>query len=90
MNEVVNAMADSGDTPRSKTKSTMKFAAKDRVEHSVFGSGTITSISTTRTTVDFDESGPKTFVTSMVRLAQSDTPAPPPRTRRKKKVASRS
>ena len=81
-------MAASGNSPRLKTKDTMKFSPKDRVEHSVFGVGTMTDITTQRTTVDFDESGSRTFVTSMVKLAPSDTPPPAPRTRRKKKTTT--
>ena len=54
----------------------MSFSPKDRVDHSVFGLGTIVDINEHYTTIAFDESGTRKFVTSMVKLAASDTPAP--------------
>lgn len=70
---------------RSTAKDVLTFSAKDRVDHSVFGLGTIVEINDRRTTVAFDESGLRKFVTSMIRLAPSDTPAPARRGRAKKK-----
>jgi len=68
------------------------FSAKARVDHSVFGLGTIVTIDRHRTTIAFDQTGTRTFVTSLVELEPSDTPAPArrsrPRAKSKKKVAS--
>lgn len=69
-------------------KNTETFSAKDRIDHSHFGLGTIVTITEHYTTIAFDESGTRKFVTSMVELAPSDTPAPARRVRKKKKVAS--
>lgn len=59
----------------------LTFSPKDRVDHSAFGLGTIIEIDDRRTTIAFDESGIRKFVTSMIRLAPSDTPAPARRSR---------
>jgi hypothetical protein len=40
------------------------------------------------TTIAFDESGTRKFVTRMVKLEPSDTPAPARRVRKKKKVGT--
>lgn len=61
------------------------FALKDRVDHAVYGLGTIVAISTHRTTIRFDRSGTRRFVTSLVKLKSSDSPAPA-RARGRKKV----
>jgi hypothetical protein len=60
----------------SASKSTLAYAPKDRVDHSVFGLGTLIEIDERRTTIAFDESGTRKFVTDMVELEPSDTPAP--------------
>lgn len=67
-------------------KDTPKFAAKDRIDHSVYGTGTIVDVNPTHTLIDFDEAGVKKFMTSMVKLSPSDTPAPEKPVRRKKKT----
>lgn len=64
------------------------FSAKDRISHAVHGLGTIVQVDERRTTIAFDEAGTRTFVTSMVQLARSDSPAPARRPPRKKKVAA--
>ena len=61
------------------------FALKDRVDHAIYGLGTIVAISTHRTTIRFDQSGTRRFVTNLVKLTASDTPAPS-RSRGRKKV----
>jgi hypothetical protein len=64
-------------------KSASVFSRNDRIDHRVFGTGTIVEVDERRTTIDFDTAGTKKFVTSMVQLVSSDTPAPvkapPPR-----------
>ena len=66
-----------------RSKGATAFVPKDRIDHAVFGLGTILEIDARRTTIAFDEVGTKTFVTSLVKLAVSDTPAPARRGRAK-------
>lgn len=64
------------------------FSANDRVMHSSYGLGTIGQVNERHTTIVFDENGTRKFLTSVVQLARSSTPAPakPARTRKKKPV----
>jgi hypothetical protein len=71
---------------RGTAKKVVGFSPTDRIDHSVFGLGTIVQIDEWPTTIAFDESGTRKFVTSMVKLAPSDTPAPR-RARTRKKAA---
>ena len=64
-------------------KSQKAFAAKDRIDHSVYGLGTIVEADERYTVIDFDEAGTRKFLTSMVKLSPSDTVAPA-KPRRKK------
>lgn len=68
-------------------KSTLAFSAKSRIQHAVFGLGTVVTADAWRTTIAFDDVGTKKFVTRMVQLVASDTPAPKKRGIRKKKLA---
>lgn len=68
-----------------KTKTGLDFVADDRIDHYVHGTGTIVEVTEQYTTIDFDEVGQKKFVTSMVKLTASDTPAPTKRKRTTKK-----
>ena len=52
------------------------FAVADRVQHSDYGLGRIKEVDARYTTIDFDDAGVKKFVTDLVRLTRSDTPAP--------------
>jgi hypothetical protein len=63
------------------------FSENDRIDHSVYGTGTVTGVNDRLTTIDFDGVGTKRFITSIVKLVRSDTPAPPKPVRRKKAVA---
>lgn len=66
------------------------FSSKDRIDHSVFGTGTIVDVDPRHTTIDFDEVGTKKFMTDMVQLKSSDTLAPEKPVRKKKaKTASK-
>jgi len=56
--------------------STKDFSAKDRVHHSVYGLGTISSIDERYTRIDFDENGSRKFLNSLMKLEHSDVPAP--------------
>ncbi len=63
------------------------FSAKDRVYHSVYGHGTISSTDDRYTRIDFDENGSRKFLNSLMQLEHSDVPAPErarPRARKKK------
>lgn len=63
------------------------FGPNDRIDHSVYGTGTIVDVTYRLTTIHFDDAGTKRFMTDIVKLSKSDTPAPPKPVRRKKKVA---
>jgi hypothetical protein len=73
----------------SSGKDKLAFSPKDRVNHSVFGSGTIVAINERLTTIDFDGVGTKKFMTNLVKLAPSDTPAPAKPVRKKKKAPAK-
>lgn len=66
---------------------TPSFRPKTRVDHSVFGTGTIVETDERYTTIAFDGAGTRKFVTHMVELVHTDTPAPVRRARPKKKAA---
>ena len=63
------------------------FAANDRINHFIYGLGTISEVNERHTTIVFDENGTRKFVTRMVKLEHSNTPAPakPARPKKKKK-----
>lgn len=68
-------------------KQTPVFSPNDRIDHSVYGTGTILDVTERLTTISFDGVGTKRFMTNIVKLVPSDTPAPPKPVRRKKVVA---
>lgn len=80
-------MRETSNGVRSMARNLLVFSPKDRIDHAVFGPGTIVEIDERRTTIAFDASGTKKFVTSMVKLSPSDTQAPPRRARSAKKAA---
>jgi hypothetical protein len=57
-------------------KSNGSFAVAERVHHSQYGHGKITDVNDRYTIIDFDDAGVKKFVTDIVHLTRSDTPAP--------------
>jgi hypothetical protein len=64
-----------------------EFSVHERVNHHIYGLGTISMTDDSHTIIDFDQNGRKKFVTSMVRLEHSDTAAPQrakPRTKKSK------
>lgn len=69
-------------------KTALGFSAKARIHHAVFGPGTVVATDGQRTTIAFDDSGTRKFVTRMVELIASDTPTPKKRGSRKKKVVA--
>ncbi len=52
------------------------YAKGDRVSHGTYGAGTIFSANAIHTVIDFDEHGHHTFVTSLVQLEKTSSPAP--------------
>jgi hypothetical protein len=67
----------------------MTFSANDRIKHDVFGLGTIQEIDIRHTSIDFDQDGPKKFITNMLRMEKSNVPAPPPPVKAPSKSRSR-
>ncbi len=68
-------------------KNSPAFSPNDRIDHSVYGTGTILEVTARLTTIRFDGAGTKRFMTNIVQLAPSDSPAPPRPVRRRKPVA---
>jgi hypothetical protein len=68
-------------------KNSSGFAPNERVNHAIYGLGTISEVNDLHTVIDFDENGRRKFVTSIVRLERTDVmpPAPPPRKSRSRK-----
>jgi hypothetical protein len=52
------------------------FQKDDRVAHSRFGPGVVIAVDARYTTIEFDESGVRKFVTALVQLERSDVPVP--------------
>ncbi len=63
------------------------FQKDDRVSHSRFGPGVIVAIDGHYTTIEFDESGVRKFVTALVQLERSDLPVPVARAARRRRNA---
>ena len=58
------------------------------IKHEVYGLGIVTSSDQERTAVDFDDHGPKLFVTSMMTAELiGEAPATPPKTKRRRKTS---
>ncbi|MGE0592093.1 MAG: hypothetical protein AB7G23_12425 [Vicinamibacterales bacterium] len=60
----------------------------DRVAQPQYGTGTVTAANEYHTTIEFDEHGPRTFVTSKVKLEASATPAPAKAVKKSRKKAA--
>lgn len=58
------------------SKTPAVFSTKDRVKNPTFGLGTISHVDARYTTIVFDEHGTKKFLTPMVQLEHTTTPAP--------------
>ena len=52
------------------------FAIGDRVSQPQYGAGTVAAANEYHTTIDFDDHGPRTFATPIVKLERSMTAAP--------------
>lgn len=66
------------------------YAIGDRVSQPQYGAGTITSVDERHTVIDFDEHGPRTFSTPLVKLERSNTTAPVRAKTTRRKAATRS
>ena len=53
------------------------FSIGDRVYQPQYGAGTVAASNEYHTTIDFDDHGPRTFATPIVKLERSATLAPP-------------
>ena len=62
-----------------------EFAVGQAVEHATYGLGVISSNELDRITIDFENHGPKKFVTSLVKLEASEK-IPQARTTRRRSV----
>jgi hypothetical protein len=59
------------------------------IKHEVYGLGIVTSSDLERTAVDFDDHGPKLFVTSIMTAELiGEAPAVPPKTKRRRKAST--
>ena len=65
------------------------FSVGDRVSQPQYGAGTVAAANEYHTTIDFDEHGPRTFATSIVKLERSATAAPPRAKAVRRKTAPR-
>ena len=68
-----------------------EFQKADRVAHARFGPGVIVAVDAHYTTIEFDESGVRKFITALVRLEHSNLPVPvKPAPRRRRSAQARS
>jgi hypothetical protein len=59
------------------------------IKHEVYGLGIVTASDQERTAVDFDDHGPKLFVTSIMTAELiGEAPATPPKTKRRRKAST--
>ena len=65
------------------------MAEGQTIKHGTYGLGIVTASDAERTTIDFDDHGPKLFVTSMMTAELiGEAPATPPKTRRRRKAST--
>ena len=59
------------------------------IKHEIFGLGIVTASDQERTAIDFDDHGPKLFVTSIFTAELiGEAPATPPKTKRRRKASA--
>ncbi len=59
------------------------------IKHEMYGLGIVTASDQERTAVDFDDHGPKLFVTSIMTAELiAEAPATPPKTKRRRKAST--
>jgi hypothetical protein len=61
------------------------FSIDDRISNPAYGEGTVRAVDEKYTTIEFDESGTRRFLTSLVKLERSESPGPPPKPARARK-----
>jgi len=69
-------------------KTSDSWSVNDRINHHVYGLGTITEVNARHTTIEFDENGTRKFLSDVVKLEKSDTPAPAKPARKKARKAT--
>jgi len=52
------------------------FSPNERINHYIYGLGTISEVNDLHTVIEFDQNGRKKFVTSIVQLERTTVPAP--------------
>jgi hypothetical protein len=52
------------------------FSTNERINHYIYGLGTISEVNDLHTVIEFDQNGRKKFVTSIVQLERTSVPAP--------------
>jgi hypothetical protein len=82
-------MPETSKRQRHAARNNQLYSAKDRIDHSRFGPGTILEIDENYTTIEFDDNGTRKFVTGILQVEPSDTPKPPRRRKATKKKVSR-
>ena len=59
------------------------------IKHAIFGMGIVTASDQERTAIDFDDHGPKLFVTSIFSAELvGEAPATPPKAKRRRKAST--
>ena len=59
------------------------------IKHEIYGLGIVTAADQERTAIDFDDHGPKLFVTSIFTAEIiGEPPATPPKTKRRRKASA--
>src|SRR5206468_6195573 len=80
----------SSDLEWPKEESVQAMQEGQTIKHDVYGLGIVTSSDGERTAVDFDDHGPKLFVTSIMTAELiGEAPATPPKTKRRDRKSTR-
>jgi hypothetical protein len=83
----ISEPSHSNDNPRRNTVQAMQEG--QTIKHDVYGLGIVTASDMDRTSVDFDDHGPKLFVTSIMTAELiGEAPATPPKTKRRRKAST--
>jgi len=76
-------------TQRTKEDTVQVMQEGQTIKHDVYGLGIVTASDQERTAVDFDDHGPKLFVTSIMTAELiGEAPAVPPKTKRRRKAST--
>ena len=74
---------------RSKEEVVQVMQEGQTIKHEQYGLGIVTASDPERTAIDFDDHGPKLFVTSIfVAELIGEAPATPPKTKRRRKAST--